>query len=112
LSISRSTATGGANWQALTTNGNVDGGNNTGWNFVSVIGVIYGSRITNTGILYTPINAYFDEITLTKSSITPSVSFSSTFDEVTLQGQYIAKRETSTGQIQVSGYFDEVTGIY
>ncbi|NBP68537.1 MAG: hypothetical protein EBU52_07305 [Cytophagia bacterium] len=32
-SISRSSATGGAIWQALTANGNVDGGNNTGWIF-------------------------------------------------------------------------------
>lgn len=31
--ISYSTATGGASWQAYTTNGNVDGGNNTGWIF-------------------------------------------------------------------------------
>ena len=31
--ISQSTATGGASWQALTSNGNVDAGNNTGWNF-------------------------------------------------------------------------------
>jgi len=29
--ISRSTATGGANWQALIDNGNVDGENNSGW---------------------------------------------------------------------------------
>jgi len=33
LSISRSIATGGATWQSLTTNGNIDGGNNTGWIF-------------------------------------------------------------------------------
>lgn len=32
-SISRSSATGGAIWQALTANGNVNGGNNTGWIF-------------------------------------------------------------------------------
>jgi hypothetical protein len=36
LSISRSNATGGATWEALTTNGNVDGGNNTGWIFSAV----------------------------------------------------------------------------
>ena len=36
LSISQSTATGGATWEALTTNGNVDGGNNTGWIFTAV----------------------------------------------------------------------------
>ena len=32
-SISRSSATGGATWEALTDNGNVNGGNNTGWIF-------------------------------------------------------------------------------
>ena len=32
-SISRSSATGGATWEALTSNGNVNGGNNTGWLF-------------------------------------------------------------------------------
>jgi hypothetical protein len=37
-SISRSSATGGATWEALTANGNVDGGNNTGWIFVSAAG--------------------------------------------------------------------------
>jgi hypothetical protein len=35
-SISRSSGTGGATWEALTTNGNVDGGNNTGWSFSAV----------------------------------------------------------------------------
>jgi len=34
--ISRSSATGGASWQAYTSNGNVDGGNNTGWIFAAV----------------------------------------------------------------------------
>lgn len=34
-SISRSSATGGAIWQAFTSNGNVDGGNNTGWLFTA-----------------------------------------------------------------------------
>ena len=35
-SISRSNGVGGATWEALTTNGNVDGGNNTGWIFSAV----------------------------------------------------------------------------
>jgi len=34
-SISYSSATGGATWEALTTNGNVDGGNNSGWIFTT-----------------------------------------------------------------------------
>lgn len=33
LDIRNSNATGGASWQALTSNGNIDGGNNTGWIF-------------------------------------------------------------------------------
>ena len=28
-------ATGGATWNALLTNGNIDNGNNTGWNFIA-----------------------------------------------------------------------------
>ena len=35
MSIKDSIATGGAVWNALTTNGNIDAGNNTGWNFGS-----------------------------------------------------------------------------
>lgn len=35
LSIQDSIATGGATWNALTSNGNVDAGNNTGWIFVT-----------------------------------------------------------------------------
>ncbi len=43
--ISRSTATGGATWSALTSNGNVDGGTNTGWNFVAAgNGLFFGSN--------------------------------------------------------------------
>lgn len=110
LSIKDINVTGGATWVASAAS-NINVGNNTGWSSIVALGKIYGSRITSTGILYTPISAYFDEVTLTKSSITPTVTYSSTFDEVTLQGQNVAKRETSTGQIQVSGYLDEVTGI-
>jgi hypothetical protein len=35
LDIQDSNATGGATWQATTTNGNVDSGNNLGWSFIS-----------------------------------------------------------------------------
>ena len=44
-SISQSSATGGATWQALTTNGNVNGGNNTGWDFGAVV---YAAAIAET----------------------------------------------------------------
>lgn len=44
--ISYSTATGGARWQAYTTNGNVNGGNNSGWKFsaFSGNGLFFGSN--------------------------------------------------------------------
>jgi hypothetical protein len=38
--ISYSNATGGATWNAFTANGNVDGGNNTGWTFAAVVAAI------------------------------------------------------------------------
>lgn len=40
-SISRSTATGGAEWRAYTSNGNVDGGNNSGWLFSPLAGSLF-----------------------------------------------------------------------
>jgi hypothetical protein len=42
LSITDSTATGGATWNAFTSAGNTNNGNNTGWNFTSVgpVGVL------------------------------------------------------------------------
>lgn len=44
-SITRSTATGGALWSALIINGNVNGGNNVGWDFGSVgNGLLFGSN--------------------------------------------------------------------
>jgi hypothetical protein len=46
-SIIDSAATGGATWNAFTSNGNVDAGNNTGWNF-SGGGTVYNSSVTET----------------------------------------------------------------
>lgn len=37
LAISKSIATGGATWNAYTTNGNTDGGGNSGWNFFAAV---------------------------------------------------------------------------
>lgn len=45
-SISNSSATGGAAWEAYTVNGNVDGGNNTGWSFAAA--VIYDRSISES----------------------------------------------------------------
>lgn len=49
--ISNSTATGGATWQAYTTNGNTDGGGNTGWVFSLVYVTLDTNIVLGAGIL-------------------------------------------------------------
>lgn len=50
--ISNSTATGGAIWQAFTANGNTDGGGNTGWIFIGGIKIVIDSNVVlGAGIL-------------------------------------------------------------
>jgi hypothetical protein len=44
-SITDSTATGGATWNSYTTNGNVNGGGNTGWVFTAPVAYSYSSDI-------------------------------------------------------------------
>jgi hypothetical protein len=43
VSITDSTATGGATWQAYTSNGNVDGGGNSGWDFGAIVAAAIGA---------------------------------------------------------------------
>jgi hypothetical protein len=51
LSIQDSNATGGATWQAFTTNNNVDAGNNSGWDFSFQLGRYIYTRRKNKRIL-------------------------------------------------------------
>ena len=102
LSISRSTATGGAGWYAGANS--TDSGNNSGWLFTALA---VASRITSAGVL--SIAGEFDEVTQATIRLTSSFLYSSEFDEYTLQGAGggLAKRETAAGKIQVTGSFDE-----
>ncbi len=43
VNIVDSTATGGATWQAYTSNGNVDGGGNSGWDFGALVAAAIGA---------------------------------------------------------------------
>jgi hypothetical protein len=68
------------------------------------------SRLTSTGTLF--ISGIFDEITTSTIRITASsTQFAAEFDEVSIFGGSIAKRETSTGILLVSNGFDEVQGF-
>lgn len=51
LTIKDINATGGATWNAFTTNSNVDGGNNLGWDFLTQIGRYIYTRRKNKRIL-------------------------------------------------------------
>lgn len=69
------------------------------------------SRITADGIFYS--SGELDEVTKTTISVTPNNVFASQFDEVSISpvANGLAKREYFNGNLQVGGYFDEVTGI-
>lgn len=51
LTIKDINATGGATWNAFVTNGNVDAGNNTGWDFFAQLGKYIYTRRKNKRIL-------------------------------------------------------------
>ena len=82
---------------------NIDGGNNTGWNF-GALPQIY--RLSNVGVLYTSA-AELDEITQSTITMAQLNLFADEFDEVAaIPG---AMRYVDPGTIQVADEFDEVT---
>lgn len=69
------------------------------------------SRLTNTGTLL--VNGSFDEntsIAPSKFRTTSNTVFASEFDEVTINGGAVAKREVNDGTLQIKNIFDEFTG--
>jgi len=67
------------------------------------------ARLSSNGVYFT--NSYFDEVTYTSNKVATTAMYSREFDEVTINGGNIAKRETNNGKVLISGYFDEVSGI-
>jgi hypothetical protein len=49
--LTDSHASGGATWNAFTTNGNMDGGGNTGWNFTSALPATHAPIIFRPGLI-------------------------------------------------------------
>jgi hypothetical protein len=96
-SISRSNATGGATWEALTANGNVDGGNNTGWSFG---GVIYAAVIAEAATATDSIlgRAVFNSALSEAATATDSV--------ISFADFYAALSETATATDSVLSFAD------
>jgi len=65
------------------------------------------TRLTSNGTYY--VNGLFDEISLTSIRISTDTVYTAEFDETA--GIGVAKRELSTGVLQVAGEFDEFTGV-
>jgi len=84
-SISRSSATGGAAWQSFFSNGNVNNGNNTGWDFTSnaVAGTISESAIATESISVASsvFNAPVSEISIVVDSILAAPIFNTQASE-------------------------------
>lgn len=68
-------------------------------------------RLTPTGILY--VNGEFDEVTKSNHEVTPTTTYTSELDEVTINnvGGGLARRITHDGKLLVTGFFDEQTKI-
>ena len=108
VSISYSTATGGASWNAAAGN-STNGTNNSGWNFIGLV-----MRLNSSGNLL--INGILDEVTNAGSGVPARTDtsnlYANTFDEVTINsiGGGLARKIFNDGTYQISGIFDEVTG--
>jgi len=73
---------------------------------------ILTTRLTKTGNLITNgYNGYFDEVTQSTISTRGNVVYAALLDEVTNQGGGSAMRHFRSGNLQVAGQFDEVTGM-
>lgn len=67
------------------------------------------TRLFNTGIFRSNNTISLDEVTKTTSNISPNAIYSSMFDEVSQSA--VPMRILQNGNMQVSGSFDEVTGM-
>ena len=67
------------------------------------------ARLFSTGILAINNTLQFDEVSTSTASISTSGVYASVFDEVSQTA--VPMRILNTNTIQVSGSFDEVTGI-
>lgn len=68
-------------------------------------------RLTNTGNLVIASGNTFDEITQSTIRVRPTVMYAAEFDEFTLAGQTVKSRFTKTGNVQIAGELDEISGI-
>lgn len=105
LSIQDSAATGGATFTA-TDSTNVNGGNNTGWNF-GITTQTY--RLNNSGLMQTaPVELF--EVGQTRYNMTKETLYATEFDENTTISP--AMTLTNGGNVRVKNEFTETTVVF
>lgn len=73
---------------------------------------IIATRLTNTGnLLVNGYNGYFDETVQSTISTRGNVVYTALLDEVTNTGGQSAMKHFPSGNLQIAGIFDEVTGM-
>ena len=119
LDIRDSNATGGATWNAFTSNGNVDGGNNTGWIFagggtvydVTILeGITAAELISALGLFPTSVV----EISTASEQVSSLADFASQINEASTASEQTSAsaslnsnaNESATGADTVSGSAD------
>jgi hypothetical protein len=94
--ISGSNATGGATWLAPTSAGNVDGGTNTGWSFIT--GTVYSDAVTEaqTSIDAPACSLRYDASITENNSVADSDNANLAFPVSVTEGQTIADSDSVT----------------
>jgi len=107
--ISRSTAQGGATWRAPTSAGNVDGANNSGWNFASVStyeeSVTEALAFTDTSAAQAVFGSAIAESLATSDSDAAQAVFGSAISES------LALAETASGGLTILAGLTESLGV-
>jgi len=94
--IHYSTAEGGATFNALTSEGNVDGGNNTGWDFVGIIEKILTETITVSGSILKSMSRSLSESVIVTDVMSAIKIFAKTLTETILISDNMLKSISRT----------------
>ncbi len=114
-SISKSNGTGGATWEALTTNGNVDGGSNTGWDFGGVIyaaAIAEAATVTDAILGLAAFRSTLSETATATDSVLSRAAFSSALSETaTATDSVLGQAAFSSALSETATATDSVSGL-
>ena len=104
LDIQDSNATGGATWQSFTSNGNVNSGNNLGWDFG---GVTYAVSVSETATGADAITLLLTRVGAVSETATGADTTASQLDAVGAISETATGADTTASQLTTSGAVSE-----